>query len=478
MKPASFAMRTIMLMSLAAGLSRGASQTVNLTPLWDTARVLKNPDKGWYHHYYDNSLDKYLLKSDADLDDFPGMNHLYIRVAWSYLEPQEGRFNWPLIDDLVDHWTPKGYKFSFRITCKETGITFATPQWVKDAGAAGAFFGPADRPNWAPDYGDPVFLEKLDRFHQAFAARYDGKPWVQDIDVGSIGEWGEGHNFRSTKQPIPWAVFKQHIDLYSRHYRRCTLTISDDYIYSSPQGLAGQFADYVVERGFAFRDDSILVDWYVKTYPGTFTMRSPELFQRTWQHRPNVLELEHYPIVLRSGNWKGPNGAEFGADLVRGAVELSHATFIGYHGDARQWLTDNPALTAELANRVGYWYFPQNITLPVEVRPDQTVPLSITWLNRGVAPAYKRCLLQLRLESSDYSTITDLPESDNRQWMPDQPVTEHYSVAIRPDTASGRYAVKVALLYGGPDGRPIDLGLQQSLRDEHGFFTLAQLTVR
>jgi hypothetical protein len=38
---------------------------------------------------------------------------------------------------------------------------------------------------------------------------------------------------------------------------------------------------------------------------------------------------------------------------------LLHATYIGYHGDAREWLADNPELTKELLNRCGYWLFPE-----------------------------------------------------------------------------------------------------------------------
>ena len=35
------------------------------------------------------------------------------------------------------------------------------------------------------------------------------------------------------------------------------------------------------------------------------------------------------------------------ASIFRGALGLLHATYIGYHGDAREWLTDNPELLME-----------------------------------------------------------------------------------------------------------------------------------
>ena len=70
-------------------------------------------------------------------------------------------------------------------------------------------------PFWEPDYDDPVFLEKLDRFLAAAAARYDGNPEVAFIDVGSFGVWGEGHTFASTQLKYPAEVVKKHIDLHA-----------------------------------------------------------------------------------------------------------------------------------------------------------------------------------------------------------------------------------------------------------------------
>ncbi len=57
----------------------------------------------------------------ALFESFPGMDHLYIRLAWSFLEPKEGHYDWHLIDEIVDDFVPKGYGISFAITSKETG---------------------------------------------------------------------------------------------------------------------------------------------------------------------------------------------------------------------------------------------------------------------------------------------------------------------------------------------------------------------
>jgi len=78
------------------------SQKIDLSAKWDTVRPLANPEKGWYHHMLDNGIGKYLLKDESELKAFPGMDHLYLRLAWAYLEPEEGKFNWSYIDNIVE----------------------------------------------------------------------------------------------------------------------------------------------------------------------------------------------------------------------------------------------------------------------------------------------------------------------------------------------------------------------------------------
>ncbi|MDZ4801011.1 MAG: DUF4832 domain-containing protein, partial [Bryobacteraceae bacterium] len=157
----------------------------------DTGEALRNPAMGWAFHHYDNSIEKYgldLAPSDT-VDDFPGASVIYLRLAWSYLEPEEGKFNWSIVDTPAQRWIDKGFQVAFRFSCAENG------------------------PIWEPDYNDPVFLDKLGHFLAAAAARYDGNPEVAFIDIGSFGVWGEGHTGASTRLPYDFQTVKTHLDL-------------------------------------------------------------------------------------------------------------------------------------------------------------------------------------------------------------------------------------------------------------------------
>ena len=110
---------------------------MNVIKLQDTGEALINPDMGWTMHFYSNIISNYgsRLEPSDTLDDFPGLSTVYLRVPWSFLEPREGEFNWSLLDTPAQRWISKGKKIAMRISCSESWMRYATPEWVEKAGA-------------------------------------------------------------------------------------------------------------------------------------------------------------------------------------------------------------------------------------------------------------------------------------------------------------------------------------------------------
>lgn len=485
---------------LACNPQNHTRQNIDFKTQWDTVRVLKNPHKGWYHHLLDNGTERYAIANDSLFSAFPGMDHLYVRLAWSYLEPAEGQFDWHRIDEVVDKYVPLGYRIAFRISCKETGtapgcvaqesggVQYATPLWVEKAGAKGSVAKSGNIRSWVPDWDDPVFLEKLDHFHRAFAARYDGKPWISYIDIGSIGEWGEGHTSFSTKIPPSVDEVKAHIDLHLKNYRHSQLIVTDDLLYyGKPEKEVTELYDYAVSKGISLRDDSPLVDWYLQQNLSTWSVSHPQFYSPLYLKKPIVFELQHYGEVKKDGNWKGTNGKDIiekygfsGAHMMRKAIETMHATYIGYHGYAEEWLADNPDLSAELANRCGYWYFPVNASFASSMKKGNH-EVAIEWLNKGVAPAYRDYKLVFKLESaqdtSSYQTAA--LESKNKNWAPGISQKESYSFELPSEVKKGTYTLKFILAeISGEAFQPILLGVKESIMDKDGFITLGEIEIK
>lgn len=431
---------------------------------FDTVTVLKNPHKGWYQHYFDNGIDKYKVRDSAIFAGFEGMDHIYLRLAWSYLEPEEGRYNWTVIDTVINQYVSQGYGISFRISCKETGkfphsvgeefngVQYATPRWVEKAGAKGVVAINGGVSSWTPDWSDSVFLTKLENFHTAFANRYDGKSWLRYVDIGSIGDWGEGHTSFSGKKPVTLQDVKSHIDLYRRCYQNAQLVATDDLLYysKSPQERDSLY-HYAVNNGLTLRDDSPMVDWYLHQNPETWSVSHPEFYDPLYLKKPIIYELQHYHEVVRDGNWKGKNGAAkieslgfSGGEIMRKSMELMRATYIGFHGFAEDWLLNNRELSNDLANRCGYWYFPVVAKFPTRLAAGEN-KLEIQWLNKGFAPAYKVFGLVLRLENSVEVFDIVIEDSGNMNWLPNKPFTQSYTIDVPQEIAKGDFKMSFKL---------------------------------
>ena len=474
-------------------------QTINFKPSWDTLRVLKNPHKGWYHHLLDNGISTYAINDEQLFRSFPGMDHLYLRLAWSYLEPEEGKYDWHRIDEVVEKYVPLGYKIAFRISSKETGsfpesvgqeldgVQYATPGWVMKAGAKGTISTVWNTKSWAPDWDDSVYLEKLDNFQKAFAAKYDGQPWVSYIDIGSIGEWGEGHTSFSTKIPPTVTEVKANINIYLKHFKKSQLVSTDDLLYyGKNEDEVKELYNFAVNNGLTLRDDSPMVDWYLDNYLSTWSVSHPHFFDSLYLQKPIIFELQHFGEVISGGNWIGKNGSGeikkygfSGADIMRNAIKTMHATYIGYHDHVEDWLPDNPDLTRELANLCGYWYFPVNAAFSSILNKGEN-EISIEWLNKGVAPAYATFGLVFRFESENpENSFEILPiNSGNTDWLPGISKSEKYKFEIPSKVKSGNYLVKFKLVEQSDAGIiPIQIGVKETLIDRNGFIELGRIKI-
>jgi hypothetical protein len=303
-----------------------------------------------------------------------GLSSIYLRLAWSYIEPEEGKFNWSIVDTPAARWIAKGKQVAFRFTCSE-GTPYATPEWVRRAGAKGHLIDPGKgvAPGgrmWEPDFDDPVFLEKLDRFLAAAAARYDGNPDVAFIDVGSFGTWGEGHTYSASLLPYSAATIRRHIDLYKKNFKRTLIVANDDFAI---QGRGLETIDYARRMGLSLRDDRILVQAGERAYFHAF------LAQLFWTTVPVILESEHYGMSKKRGAWGD-------GSLYLRAIEDYRASYATVHWYPREFLAECRPLIDRINLRLGYRLQLLEASWPAEMHRDQPLAAGYAWRNAGVAP--------------------------------------------------------------------------------------------
>ncbi|WP_372933048.1 DUF4832 domain-containing protein [Mariniphaga sediminis] len=342
----------------------------------DTGKALVNPDMGWTMHFYSNIITNYgsKLEPSDTLDDFPGLSTVYLRIPWSFIEPEEGKFKWEILDTPAQRWIEKGKRVAFRISAEESWMTYATPEWVKNAGAKGYEVKMGVITIWEPKFDDAVFLEKVENFVAAMAERYDGRTHVDFVDVGHFGLWGEGHTHLTGQFEYPLEIKKKHIDIYLKHFKSTLLCISDDFAGSTNPRNEFPITDYAFSKGVTIRDDSILVHkapqhWY---HAG--------MAQKFWPEFPVILEHQHYGASLKAGAWD--------KDLFLQSIEEYHASYMSIHWWPRIFLDENRDVIDQINLRMGYRLQLKSISWPKKVKLGEPFEITQEWANAGVAPCY------------------------------------------------------------------------------------------
>ncbi|MBC7237126.1 MAG: beta-galactosidase [Chloroflexi bacterium] len=113
---------------------------------------------------------------------------------WDQLNPLENQYEWQYIDNFIAAQVAKGKKAAIGIITfngranqnNPTDPPIRVPQFVFQKGAGKVNCGGFE----IPKYWSPVYLNEYRKFIQALAARYDGHPNLEFIQIG-VGKFGE-----------------------------------------------------------------------------------------------------------------------------------------------------------------------------------------------------------------------------------------------------------------------------------------------
>jgi hypothetical protein len=363
-----------------------------------------------------------VLPEAAEKPDFPDTSIAYLRWYWSALEPEPGKFQWEIIDLALQE--ARRHRQTLQIRLMPYSDRDPLPGWYRDSGARRANK-PADKDGniWQPDFSDPLYLKYWGALVAEAGKRYDGNPSLESVDISSVGYWGEGWSEYmpafSAQQPL--------IDIWLNSFRKTTLLMNFD----QPQALA-----YGTQHGAGWRLDCL----------GDMRPKFPEMLdiypqqvvrtgiQSVWQHAPVSLETCGTPST-----WKRDG---FDVTYILDQALRWHISSLNVKSSPipPEWKKQ----FEDFERHMGYRFILRRLEYPATVKPGSSMPISMWWLNAGVAPIYKEYWLAVELQSGDKTTVLRIP-ADLTKWLPGDAVVDT-SLSIPQDLTPGTYRFRVALL--------------------------------
>ena len=308
---------------------------------------------------------------------------------WNKLNPEKGVYDWSELEELLDALTAHNMGYALRVfpyspsfirdnSTPEENYDW-TPKYVYEEGAKKITARYKDNNATAavPVWDDPVYLNYAKEFATALAAKYDGDPRIEYIDVRSFGEWGEWHvsNLDGSQMPSV-EIQKDMLKHYASVFKKSLLVLpSDGY---------GDVYTYALSLGITKRDDCLI------GIPGT----ADSLVRAYKANLPTVAEnCGGYAIMLNYTDVIPGGYLKWTPERWVDAITTAHLTYYVLDQDfddcGYRFYNDNKDLADSMTKVLGYNFTVESAELvTVAGAKDTTSTLNITVKNTGVAPCF------------------------------------------------------------------------------------------
>lgn len=397
-------------------------------------------------------------------------------ISWRALNPAEGVFNWPVLDQYIYLAKSQNKDLSIRVFTMIGEIYggHEIPQFVLDKGAVLL-------PSGEPDYSNCVYQAEWAKFVDAFIQQYDGHADISFIDIsgyGNFNEWSwhdqtgwddlwESNYQAGTADPSSFTTLdgqarRRLADIfiggsYSGHQCRrndgSIETINYAYRGFKKSQLVMPFAGIIQSSQYVFsrrEDVGFRFDCLGRNATGFAAELNSEL-SSIWKKAPVVFEF------CKPHEVQMPD-AKFLLDFSHGSLVHNNEFPFG-----RQEMLD-------LLTFSGYRYFLKEYGISGQYQPGGIVTIDMNWQNVGNAPYYPRMghtfELRISLENNSGSQVLVMPiAADIAAWMPadnaggeppDNQVTANLSLPANLTPGEYMPVIRVVDL---KTGQPINLAI-------------------
>ncbi len=342
---------------------------------------------------------------------------------WNKLNPAKSVYDWSELEELLDALTAHNMGYALRVfpyspsfirdnNTPEENYDW-TPKYVYEAGAKKitARYKDNNANAVVPVWDDSVYLHYAKEFATALAAKYDGDPRIEYIDVRSFGEWGEWHvsNLDGSKMPSI-EIQKDMLKHYASVFKKSLLVLpSDGY---------GDVYTYALSLGITKRDDCLI------GIPGT----ADSLVRAYKANMPTVAEnCGAYALMLDYTDVIPGGYLKWTPERWVDAITTAHLTYYvldqGFDDCGYRFYNENKALADSMTKVIGYNFTVTQaelltvVTHTAEKSADSatgdaaTNTLNIIVKNTGVAPCFFDVYLVAEFVDSTGAAIAQLGET-------------------------------------------------------------------
>jgi hypothetical protein len=393
------------------------------------------------------------FKGSLDNPNHPPTSIAYFRVYWKFIEPEQGKYRWDLIDNALRTAHDRKQTLMLRIAPYGTGKDNDVPDWYRKI--------VGDEPGlpvqkWRTNPEDPRYAHHFGRFIRALGQRYDGHAGMESVDLSIVGAWGEGAGSADLTQRTREALLDAYLEGFRKTPLKMLLTDEKTNRYGISKRNVGWRVDCLGDMGGFNPNWNHMFDYYPQGIVN-FGM------QDAWRKAPVSFE-----VCWVMNHWKNKG---WDVDyIIEQSLKWHISTFNGKSSAVpEEW---RPHVDRWL-RKMGYRFVLRKFTTPAVVPPFGKLAFTTWWENKGVAPIYKDFALALRLRGQGRTNVF-VTDADIREWLPGDSVYDS-SITVPADTPEGEYEVSIGII--DRDARQPKVKLAIAGVDSEGWYPLTRIKV-
>lgn len=414
------------------------------TLLRPSDELLRNPHKGFttFQRFRGDALNEEMMGEPYSVDNawrmeklednegmfrkigiegYPDTSLAYFRIPWRKLEPEQGKYDFSLIDKILKRAEERGQKVLFRFPphSQRPDDDLELPEWVIKA---------LNLPK--REVGDkssplcPLYFESYSALIRKIGEHIDGDERVSLVDISLVSAWGEG----AQADMLEEKDWKMLADAYIEGFKNTHLVAQFNHAPS---------IKYILKkRPIGIRADCLGdMRWRHMTYlyPRAFAE-----FGELWKRAPIAFE----------SCWVMKHWYEMGWDIDY-IIEESLGWHISSFNEKSVFIPEQyTKKVEEWIKRMGYRFAIRISEYPDKCLPGDTLSLSLCIQNLGVAPIYYSYPVIVRLKGVvSYDTVI---KADIRDWLPGNHLIAA-TLELPCDLPRGEYALELGITDGVTD---------------------------
>jgi hypothetical protein len=394
-------------------------------------------------------------KGSLENKDHPMTSMAYFRIYWKFIEPEQGKYKWELIDTALKTARNRKQTLLLRIAPYGTEATNDVPDWYR--AMAGDETGKLPVRKWRTNPEDPRYVRHFGGMIRELGGRYDAHPDLESVDLSIVGAWGEGDSSNLLSQGTRQALIDCYVETFRRTPLLMLLTDEKTNGYALSRRAVGWRVDCLGDMGGFSPTWSHMTDYYpegiIRFGARDAWKQAPVSFEVCWvmQHwKDKGWDVDY--IIDQSLKWH-----------ISSFNSKSSPVPAEWKPNVDRWL-----------KKMGYRFVLRKFAFPAAVKSPGVFPIDSWWENKGVAPCYRRYPVAVRISGGKVSTVLTT-SADITSWMPGDSLFDE-RLTLPAGIPPGEYDLDIALL--DPASMEPRVNLAIAGRKVDGWYTLGKIKVQ